>query len=84
MEVRSTLKRYAIEYATGKRALSDCAVPGIRWSSLRRVLVSTKQYIDARSNKHTTKSSSLLEKKRAESRFWLETGIKWPDITSEV
>lgn len=84
MEVRSTLKKYAIEYTTEKRLLSDCVVPGIGWHSLRRVLVATKQYIDARSSKNISRSSSLLEKKRAEFRFWLETGIKWPDITSEV
>jgi len=84
MEVRSTLKRYAIEYTTGKRSLSECAVPGVRWSSLRRVLVTTKKYYDVKGGQGLFKSSSLLEKKRAESRFWLETGIRWPDISSEV
>lgn len=80
MSVRPTLTRYAIEYANGSRKLSDCAVPGIRWSSLRRVLIATKKYYDAKKTGSESTTSHLLEKRRAESKFWLETGIKWPNI----
>lgn len=84
MDVRELLKKYAIEYISEQRELSECAIPKIRWSSLRRVLVANKKYFDASDKDKMLKSSCLLEKKRAESRFWLETGIRWPSIVNEV
>ena len=80
MSVRSTLKRYTIEYITGKRNLQDCDVPGIKWSALRRVLIANKKYYEFVKKGQSTNPSLLLEKKRAESRFWLETGIQWPKL----
>ena len=84
MAVRATLKRYAIEYVKGERELSECAVPEIRWVSLRRVLIATKRYHDCKSKGKPPGPSHLLEKKRSESKFWLETGIKWPNIDGEL
>lgn len=84
MSVQETLKRYTIEYVAGKRKLSECSVPEIKWAPLRRVLIATKRYHEGRDGKTGPRSSRALEKKRAESKFWLETGIKWPVYDSEL
>ena len=84
MSVRSTLKRYAIEYIAGKRNLQDCDVPGVKWSALRRTLIVNKKYFEAVKQDQITKASLMLEKKRAESRFWLETGIRWPKLNDRI
>ena len=84
MSVRSALKRYAIEYIAGKRNLQDCDVPGVKWSALRRTLIANKKYFESAEQSRIAKASLLLEKKRAESRFWLETGIRWPRLNDRA
>ncbi len=84
MDVQAELKKCAIEYVKGEKSLADCSVPGIKWSALRRALIFTKKYYSAKIKDRAAGSSMLLEKKRAESRFWLETGHKWPSIDGEI
>lgn len=77
MSPRDQIQKVTREYLEGKRLLEDCHVPGIKWSALRRVLIATKCHLE--SQPHSA-SSALLERRRAESKFWLATKIKWSDI----
>ena len=76
MSVHLAIRKVLKEYLEGSRVINDCAVSGIKWHSLRRVLLAAKKY-------HTScddrKMQAWAEKKRAEARFWLENGIRWPD-----
>ena len=75
MSVHLAIRKVLKEYLEGKRVIDDCSVPGIKWHSLRRVLLASKKYYTAPPDR---KAQSWAEKKRAESRFWLENGIRWP------
>ena len=76
VSVEQALQKVLSEYLKGQRVLSECSVPGIKWSSLRRVLIVHKSYHD---EKCSVKRQNLqAEKRRAEARFWLENRIKWP------
>lgn len=77
MSPRDQIQKVAREYLEGKRLLEDCHVPGIKWSALRRVLIAAKCHLEAQPS---SSSSALLELRRAESKFWLATKIKWSDI----
>ena len=77
--VQSRIKTIAYEYVRGERPLDKCSIPGIKWSSLRRVLLVTKQCHE-KNELGTLNPSDLLEKRRSESKFWLDTGLKWPSL----
>ena len=77
--VQSRIKTIAREYVQGERSLDECSIPGIKWSSLRRVLLVSKRCYDKKIKGNFT-PYDLLEKRRAASRFWLETGQKWPKL----
>ena len=75
MSVHLAICKVLSEYLKGKRDIEDCAVSGVKWYSLRRVLLASKAHHDAMPMQ---KSHFLAEKKRAEARFWLDNGIQWP------
>ena len=75
MSVHLAIRKVLKEYLEGKRVIDDCAVPGIKWHSLRRVLLAAKKHHTAPPDR---KMQALAEKKRSESRFWLENCIRWP------
>ena len=75
MSVRLAIRKVLSEYLEGKRDIDSCVVPGVKWHSLRRVLIASKRYHDARPSQ---KSHFYAEKKRAEARFWLDNGFRWP------
>ena len=75
MSVRLAIRKVLSEYLEGKRDINNCVVPGVKWHSLRRVLLACKAYHEANPNQ---KPHFLAEKKRAEARFWLDNGFRWP------
>ena len=76
VSVQETLQKVLSEYLKGQRVLSDCSVPGIKWSSLRRVLLVHRDYHNEKCK--TKKQNLRSEKRRAEASFWLENKVKWP------
>jgi len=75
MSVHLAIRKVLSEYLEGKRDIDECVVPGVKWHSLRRVLIASKKHNDALSSQ---KLHFLAEKKRAEARFWLDNGFRWP------
>ncbi len=83
MSLRSKLRDITYEFLAGKRKIEDCNIDGVRWFLLRRVLLATKAYNESLKDDQKNTSFLLLEKKRAESKLWIEAGIKWPDHRKE-
>ena len=81
MSLRGTLRKYTAEFLEGKRSLDECFVPEVSWAILRRVLLAEKM---SRAATFEKRNPCRAEKKRAEARFWLSTGIKWSDIMKGV